>query len=86
MTKMEKRDSRENMLLSYLSYKILNIKKFIHCVNKEKKRKVTGHMARGTSVKPESRTRMVECPSFKGKVFGSNPNVFIISPSKQSTK
>ena len=24
----------------------------------------------------EYRTRLVECPSFKGKVFGSNPNVF----------
>ena len=22
-----------------------------------------------------SRTRLAECPSFKGKVFGSNPNV-----------
>ena len=27
-------------------------------------------------LKEEYRTRMVECPSFKGKVFGSNPNVF----------
>jgi hypothetical protein len=35
------------------------------------------------NTKKESRTRLVECPSFKGKVFGSNPNVFIkSSPTK----
>ena len=35
-----------------------------------------------SNIKKESRTRLVECPSFKGKVFGSNPNVFINFPSK----
>ena len=33
-------------------------------------------MCCGCSSLIESRTRLVECPSFKGKVFGSNPNVF----------
>ena len=33
-----------------------------------------------------SRTRLVECPSFKGKVFGSNPNVSNVKIKKERKK
>ena len=43
---------------------------------KKQARKEASKQARKKERKKESRTRLAECPSFKGKVFGSNPNVF----------
>ena len=33
-----------------------------------------------------SRTRLAECPSFKGKVFGSNPNVSKVKKERKKER